>query len=187
MKQAKQNAPEPPQQPKIKLKVPQNIDTPSHPKRITIHVGGKASAGASPAPGLTPSGDGDVGRNGTPLNRTPFVPPTANSFNAGALDKTRSISASVASPSPSATGLVKPEDSTRQSPVVGPTTTFQQFAPHPSALGIGANGISSAVVAPPPPKRTAADILEAQKYRAHPISKPSLPLLMIFLCANTIS
>lgn len=166
LKEAKQHVQEPPQ-PKIKLKVPQNLQTVAQPKKITIHVaGGKDSAAGSPAPAVQ-STDAETTRNGTPSRRVPFNGPAAVTHSQ--LEKTRSMSASAPSPSPSVTGAIKPEESTRQSPSIPPPgpamITQQQFAPvmHP---------ISNGIVAPPaPPKRTTAEILEAQKYRPHPISK----------------
>ncbi|KAK0667707.1 hypothetical protein QBC41DRAFT_323289 [Cercophora samala] len=90
---AKAVVPEPPQQPKIKLKVGSGQDTPVlGAKKITIHVGGsKGSATGSPAP---------------PTNRSSEsgpVPPQ-NSFTTAAsfqLDKSMSLPSAAGSPSPS--------------------------------------------------------------------------------------
>ncbi|KAI1077374.1 Bromodomain-containing protein [Whalleya microplaca] len=183
LNEAKQHVPEPPQ-PKIKLKVSQNPETPAHPKKITIHVGGKASAAGSPAPATGQSVEGDATRNGTPVGRNPFgANPTANPINLSQLEKARSMSASAGPPSPSAAGLAKQEEVARPSPVIAPqppATTYQQFAPmviHPS--GPMPNG--GPPPPPPAPKRTTVDILDAQKYRPRPIkeSEALLPKLVI--------
>ncbi|RYP12833.1 hypothetical protein DL767_011058 [Monosporascus sp. MG133] len=182
--QAKQYVPEPPQ-PKIKLKVSQSSEPPTHPKKITIHVGGKASATGSPAPVTAQSGDGEATRNGTPAAKNPFGGTPSGPLNLGQLDKARSVSASASSPSPSAAGLVKPEEVARASPAIAPqpnTMTFQQFAPPVMPPGPGSNGVvSQPPPPPPPPKQTAADILEAQKYRPFPIkeSEAIMPRLQI--------
>lgn len=161
---------EPPLQ-KIKLKVPQNVQTPAQPKKITIHVaGGKDSAASSPAPAVQ-STEGETIRNGTPIGRNPFSGSTA--VNHIQLEKARSMSTSAPPPSPSVAGIVKPEDSTRLSPSIPPPgpamTTQQQFAPvlHPVSSGV----VAPPPPPPPPPRRSTAEILEAQKYRPHPISK----------------
>ncbi|KAK8016331.1 Bromodomain-containing protein [Apiospora rasikravindrae] len=166
---------------KIKLKV-QNAEkpaqTPVHPKKITIHVGGKGSAAASPAPATSQTGDSEGTRNGTPIGRTPFAGSNAAPVNTSQLEKARSVSTSGASPSPSAavvpTGAIKPEEIGKASPSMpaqtGAMTTQQQFAPlsqstpPPAPLPVVAQP-------PPPPKLTAADILEAQKYRPRPIKE----------------
>ncbi|KAK8064920.1 hypothetical protein PG994_007558 [Apiospora phragmitis] len=179
--EAKQHVQEPPQQQKIKLKV-QNAEkpgqTPVHPKKITIHVGGKGSTAASPAPASSQTGDSESARNGTPIGRTPFVGPNAAPVNTSQLEKARSVSVSGASPSPSAavvpTGAIKPDEAAKASPnmaaQVSTMTTQQQFAPLSQSTPPPA---PAPVVAqpPPPPKLTAADILEAQKYRPRPIKE----------------
>lgn len=178
VQEAKQHVQEPPA-PKIKLKVAQTTDAPAQPKKITIHVGGKTSTAASPAPATGQSGDGDASRNGTPLGRNPFGGSTVPPMNLSQLDKARSVSVSGAasSPSPSVAGAVKPEDGARQSPAIpvqmNGMTTQQQFAPIMQPQGTGLNGVVpyQPPPPPPPPKLTAADILEAQKYRPQPISK----------------
>lgn len=177
LKEAKLHVPEPPQ-PKIKLKMPPNSEGSQHPKKITIHVGGKTSATGSPAPVTGQSGEGEVtGGNGTPISRNPFGGSTATSVSLSQLEKARSLSASAGPPSPSAAGLTKHEDVARPSPGF---TTHQQFAPPvmpPS--NIVPNGAAPAP--PPPPKLSAADILESQKYRPHPIkeSEALIPKLVI--------
>lgn len=169
LKEAKQHVQEPPQQPKIKLKVPQNVPAAGQPKKITIHVaGGKDSATGSPILQAAQSTEGDNTRNGTPMGRAVTNGPAVSQQ----LEKTRSASTSIAPPSPSV-GAVKPEEVARGSPAIPPPgpamTTQQQFAPVMNAPGAGVmNGVPAA---PPVPKLTAADILEAQKHRPHPISK----------------
>ena len=106
LKEAKENVPEPPQ-PKIKLKLPPTAETPGHhPKKITIHVGGKNSATGSPAPATGQSGDSEATRNEMPANRNLFggTSSAGTSVNMNQLDKARSMSASVGPPSPSVVG-----------------------------------------------------------------------------------
>lgn len=155
--------------------MPQSSEPPAHPKKITIHVGGKTSAAGSPAPATGQSVEGEGTRNGTPVAKNPFGGMPSGPLNLGQLDKARSMSGSAPSPSPSTVGVVKPEEVARASPATMPqpgTATFQQFAPPimpPSNLA--PNGTVSQPPPPPPPKLTAADILEMQKYRPQPISK----------------
>ncbi|KAI2614845.1 Bromodomain-containing protein [Hypoxylon sp. NC1633] len=176
LKDAKLHVPEPPQ-PKIKLKVPTNSETSVHPKKITIHVGGKTSATGSPAPVTGQSGEGDGTRNGTPVGRNPFTGSTAASVNLSQLEKARSMSTSAGPPSPSAAGLMKPEDVARPSPAF---TNNQQFVP-PVLPQL--NAVPNGAVPPPMPipKQSAADILEAQKYRPRLIdeSEALMPRLSI--------
>ncbi|KAI0466603.1 Bromodomain-containing protein [Xylaria cf. heliscus] len=216
LKEAKESVPEPPQ-PKIKLKLPQSGDTPGHPKKITIHVGGKNSATGSPTPATAQSGEGEVTRNGTPVNKNPFggLSSAGTSVNLSQLDKARSMSASVGPPSPSIVGVTKTEDSVQTAPVARlqtTQTTFQHFVPvvMNGSAPIPNGGTpqyqqplpQAPPPPPPPPKRSATDILEAQKYRPQPIretealmhrlvitSHPSLPveskLFMAFLASAT--
>ncbi|KAK7914650.1 bromodomain containing protein [Apiospora marii] len=179
--EAKQHVQEPPQQQKIKLKV-QNAEkpaqTPVHPKKITIHVGGKGSAAASPAPATSQTGDSESTRNGTPIGRNPFAGSNPAPVNPSQLEKARSVSISGASPSPSTavapTGVIKPEEVAKASPAmsaqVNAMTTQQQFAPLSQSTPPPAP-LPAVAQPPPPPKLTAADILEAQKYRPRPIKE----------------
>ncbi|KAI5917306.1 Bromodomain-containing protein [Camillea tinctor] len=189
MKEAKHHVPEPPQ-PKIKLKVPQNAETPGHPKKITIHVGGKASATGSPAPATGQSGEGEITRHGTPLGRNPFGGPASTAVSLNQLDKARSMSASAGPPSPSPLSMAKVEDTARQSPAIIPqpaVTTFQQFAPvamHPAGLMPNGAAPQQPPPPPPPPKRTAADILEAQKYRPRPIKESEALMPRLVICSH---
>ena len=182
LKEAKENVPEPPQ-PKIKLKLPPTAETPGHhPKKITIHVGGKNSATGSPAPATGQSGDSEATRNEMPANRNLFggTSSAGTSVNMNQLDKARSMSASVGPPSPSVVGATKTEDSMQATtPVPRPqvtNTTFQHFVPVVTNVPAPTpNGIppqyQQPPPPPPPPKRSATDILEAQKYRPHPIRR----------------
>ncbi|KAI1193245.1 Bromodomain-containing protein [Nemania serpens] len=191
LKEAKAEVPEPPQ-PKIKLKLPQAADTPGHPKKITIHVGGKNSVTGSPAPATGHSVESEAARNDTPI-RNPFGGSSSagTSVNLSQLEKARSMSASAGPPSPSVRGVTKTEDTVQTMPVARPQpmpTTFQHFVPTVmNAAAPMANGgapqypqpLPPAPPPPPPPppqpKRSATDILEAQKYRPHAISKWSCP------------
>jgi hypothetical protein len=192
LKEAKQNVPEPPQ-PKIKLKLPQVAETPGHPKKITIHVGGKNSVAGSPAPATGQSGEVEAPRNETPVSRNPFggASSAGTSVNLSQLEKARSMSTSAGPPSPSVTGVAKNEDTAQPVTIARPQptpTTFQHFVPVPmNPSGLMPNGntpqyqqpppplvqVQVPPPPPPPPKRSATDILEAQKYRPHPISKLS--------------
>ncbi|KAI1465390.1 Bromodomain-containing protein [Daldinia caldariorum] len=191
LKEAKLHVPEPPQpQPKIKLKMPPNSETPVHPKKITIHVGGKNSATGSPAPATGQSGEEEVTRNGTPVSRNPFGGSTATPVSLSQLEKARSMSASAGPPSPSAAALTKSEDAVRPSPAF---TTHQHFAPPviPPASNAVPNALPNTLpnvvpngdipTPPPAPKLSAAEILEAQKYRPRPIkqSEAIMPSLVI--------
>ncbi|KAI1752225.1 Bromodomain-containing protein [Xylaria castorea] len=197
LKEAKEKIPEPPQ-PKIKLKLPQVAETPGHPKKITIHVGGKNSVTGSPAPATAQSGESEATRNGTPVNRNPFggASSAGTSVNLSQLEKARSMSASVGPPSPSVIGVTKTEDTVQTAPVARPQatpTTFQHFvpvvmnAPAPTANSTTPQYQQTLPQAPPPPppppapKRSATDILEAQKYRPRPIRETEalMPRLVI--------
>ncbi|KAI0860122.1 Bromodomain-containing protein [Xylaria cubensis] len=195
LKEAKENVPEPPQ-PKIKLKLPQVAETPGHPKKITIHVGGKNSVTGSPAPATAQSGESEVTRNGTPVNRNPFggASSAGTSVSLSQLEKARSMSASVGPPSPSVMGVTKTEDTLQTAPVPRPQVTptvFQHFVPvvmngpAPTANGTTPQYQQTLPQAPPPPppapKRSATDILEAQKYRPQPIRETEalMPRLVI--------
>ncbi|KAI0976781.1 hypothetical protein F4678DRAFT_480238 [Xylaria arbuscula] len=190
LKEAKANVPEPPQ-PKIKLKLPPAAETSGHPKKITIHVGGKNSATGSPAPATGQSGESEVTRNGTPINRIPFggASSSGTSVNLSQLEKARSMSASVGPPSPSVVGVTKTEDVVQTAPITRPqatTTTFQHFVPvvvntsTPTPNGTTPQ-YQPPPPSPPPPKRSATDILEAQKYRPRPIREAEalMPRLVI--------
>ncbi|KAI0911064.1 Bromodomain-containing protein [Ustulina deusta] len=191
LKEAKENVPEPPQ-PKIKLKLPPAAETPGHPKKITIHVGGKNSATGSPAPATGQSGESETTRIETPVNRNPFggASSAGTSVNLSQLEKARSMSASVGPPSPSVMSATKTEDIVQTAPIARPQaapTTFQHFipvvvnAPSPIPNSTTPQYQPPPPPPPPPPKRSATDILEAQKYRPRPIREAEalMPRLVI--------
>lgn len=108
---------------KIKLKVGQGgSETPGSSKKITIHVGGRDSSVASPAPQATqaPEANGAANANGS-------AQLSAN------LEAPRSISASAPSPTPSSQVGLKVEDGSRASPAVAnvPAGIAGQMAPRP--------------------------------------------------------
>lgn len=155
LEQAKAVVQEPPQPPKIKLKVAPGSETPSvtGPKKITIHVGSRGSAAASPAPQTGQSVDSNHSYGAVNGNR---VVPSA--VAAISQDKARSLSASAA-PSPAFT-QAKLEGGVQQSPVplppragmngaavVSGTATPGSQQPGSAALENG----HVPVVAPPPP------------------------------------
>lgn len=107
LKKAQAAVSEPFQQ-KIKLKVGQGgSETPSSSKKITIHVGGRDSSVASPAPQATqaPEANGAANTNGS-------AQLLAN------LEAPQSVSASAPSPTPSSQVGLKVEDGSRASPAV---------------------------------------------------------------------
>ncbi|KAF4467799.1 polybromo-1 [Fusarium albosuccineum] len=137
-KQAQAAVPEP-SQPKIKLKVGQSSDTPTPSgKKITIHVGGQRDSGDSPAP-VQQTGTATNGQN---VNGTSTP---ALSINPQ-LEKARSVSASVPSPSPSIQGALKAEDIS-----VPSSAGVPQPPSVASAQGTpGANAAPIPAVQPPP-------------------------------------
>lgn len=155
--QAKAVVQEPPQPPKIKLKVAPGSETPSvtAPKKITIHVGSRGSAAASPAP---PTGQSvDSNHSFGPVNGNRVVP---SALPALSQDKARSLSASAA-PSPAVT-QAKLEGGVQQSPVPLPPRAGMNGAfttPGTATPGLNSQQPGSAalqnghvpVVAPPPP------------------------------------
>lgn len=128
-----------PPQPKIRLRVPQTQETPAPtgPKKITIHVGGsRAQTTASPAPqngtpgAATPS---DGGANGITAQR--IAGPNGASgapMRLPQLERMRSVSGAVASPSPPIPG-VKQELANGQSPAATPR--LSGVPPQPSPFG----------------------------------------------------
>ncbi|KAI1436891.1 hypothetical protein GGR50DRAFT_648982 [Xylaria sp. CBS 124048] len=203
--EARKYVPEP-TQPKIKLKLPPAADAPGHPKRITIHVGGKNSVSGSPAPATGQSGEGETARheaarneairNETPLSKTQLgrAGSTGTSVNLGQGEQARSMSASAGPPSPNMIGATKAEDSTPTALITQPQAatpaTVQHIDPMAAHLGPISNGVAPQYQQPPPqitppppppPKRSAADILEALKYRPVPIREAEalMPKLVI--------
>ncbi|KAK3354663.1 Bromodomain-containing protein [Neurospora tetraspora] len=156
--QAKAFVQEPPQPPKIKLKVAPGSETPSvsGPKKITIHVGGsRGSAAASPAPPTGQSIDSNHSHGAVNGNR---VVPSA--VPAISQDKARSLSVSAA-PSPAVT-QAKLEGGVQQSPVPLPPRAGVNGAavvPGTATPGLNSQQPGSAalqnghvpIVAPPPP------------------------------------
>ncbi|KAK7404129.1 hypothetical protein QQX98_010087 [Neonectria punicea] len=121
-----------PTQAKIKLKVGQGAESTPSAKKITIHVGGRGDSTNSPAPQATQPVDRPT--NGQPVNGTHTAAPAQPSLPQ--LDKARSVSASVPSPSPSAQVTLNVEDGAAASPVVvarSASTVSAQAAPIASA------------------------------------------------------
>ncbi|KAI2638543.1 Bromodomain-containing protein [Xylaria nigripes] len=202
LKEAKENVQEPPQ-PKIKLKLPPVAESAGHPKRITIHVGGKNSLSGSPAPATGQSNESETARNEatrtetrrteTPTDKKPVgnASSAGTSVNLGQAEQVRSVSASAGPPSPGATGAAKAEDSGQTVPISQSQATpaaFQPSVPVAAQSSPVPNGVTqqyqqppSQVTPPPPPpppRRSAMDILEGQKYRPSRI-KALMPKLVI--------
>ena len=120
LQEARVVVPEPSQPGKIKLKVPSATESaqPITARRITLQVPGRGGSADSPGPPTTNSADSttrSVGLNGA--GRLSL-----------AVDKGRSLSASVTSPTPSVPSIVKREEATRNSPAaaairVGPPSS----------------------------------------------------------------
>ncbi|EGR47470.1 uncharacterized protein TRIREDRAFT_122628 [Trichoderma reesei QM6a] len=110
LKKAQAAVPEP-AQPKIKLKVGQGSETPSSSKKITIHVGGRDSSVASPAPQVNQASEAIAAAN---------VNGAAAQLSAN-LEPPRSVSASAPSPTPSSQVERKVEEGARASPAVANT------------------------------------------------------------------
>lgn len=150
-----------PPQPKIKLKLQSSMDTPTPTtgKRITIHVGGR----------------GNSTENGTPLNGidTKYSGTPARST---ILEKTRSASAAVASPSPSTAMDEKMED--REGSTSGIRTRGASAVHNsdiPAADTVMQNGIP-AVVEPPQPPQPVGPIMWDKMFRQPGKSKrPVIP------------
>ncbi|KAL7811234.1 Bromodomain-containing protein [Trichoderma aethiopicum] len=110
LKKAQAAVPEP-SQPKIKLKVGQGSETPSSSKKITIHVGGRDSSVASPAPQVNQASEAIAAAN---VNG-------ATAQLSANLEPPRSVSASAPSPTPSSQVGMKVEEGARASPAVAST------------------------------------------------------------------
>ncbi|OTA08183.1 hypothetical protein A9Z42_0091240 [Trichoderma parareesei] len=110
LKKAQAAVPEP-AQPKIKLKVGQGSETPSSSKKITIHVGGRDSSVASPAPQVNQASEAIAAAN---VNG-------ATAQLSANLEPPRSVSASAPSPTPSSQVGMKVEEGARASPAVANT------------------------------------------------------------------
>ncbi|KAJ4199259.1 hypothetical protein NW767_008460 [Fusarium falciforme] len=136
-----------PSQAKIKLKVGQPTDTPTPSgKKITIHVGGQRDSADTPASAQpTDATTNGQSVNGTARTSTPAVPNVQ-------LDKARSVSASVPSPSPSVQPALKAEEVASASPAGiprQPSITSGQATPAPGVAPVPAP--ASAPVAQPQP------------------------------------
>ncbi|KAL7908579.1 Bromodomain-containing protein [Trichoderma velutinum] len=171
-----------PSQPKIKLKVGQGSETPSSSKKITIHVGGRDSSVASPAPQVAQSSETTNGNvNG------------AGQLSAN-LEAPRSVSASAPSPTPSSqVGLgLKVEDGIRASPAVGnmpagapgqpavrppiPTIPSQPFQSNPLV-----NGYADQRRFRPASKGIDSALIEKLRIQTHPSIPNERPTLLTIL------
>ncbi|KAL6829622.1 Bromodomain-containing protein [Trichoderma afarasin] len=170
-----------PSQPKIKLKVGQGSETPGSSKKITIHVGGRDSSVASPAPQVAPSSETNGNVNG------------AGQLSAN-LEAPRSVSASAPSPTPSSqVGLgLKVEDGIRASPAVGsmpagapgqpavrppiPTITSLPFQTNPLV-----NGYADQRRFRPASKGIDSALIEQLRIQTHPSIPNERPTLLTIL------
>ncbi|KAL6794837.1 Bromodomain-containing protein [Trichoderma sp. SZMC 28013] len=170
-----------PSQPKIKLKVGQGSETPSSSKKITIHVGGRDSSVASPAPQVAQSSETNGNVNG------------AGQLSAN-LEAPRSVSASAPSPTPSSqVGLgLKVEDGIRASPAVGnmpagapgqpavrppiPTIPSQPFQTNPLV-----NGYADQRRFRPASKGIDSALIEKLRIQTHPSMPNERPTLLTIL------
>lgn len=91
--------------------------------KITLRMGGRPSPAESPAP-ATLNGRGNSPQNGVGLRRNPFGNSQKSSTAAipslEQLERARSFSGSVASPSPSTSALIKNEEGSKLSPSLPP-------------------------------------------------------------------
>lgn len=138
-----------PSQAKIKLKVGQSTDTPTPSgKKITIHVGGQRDSADTPASAQpTDATTNGQSVNGTARTSTPAVPNVQ-------LDKARSVSASVPSPSPSVQPALKAEEVASASPAGiprQPSVASGQATPAPGVAPVPAPAPAPAPVVQPPP------------------------------------
>ncbi|PNP58730.1 hypothetical protein THARTR1_01746 [Trichoderma harzianum] len=170
-----------PSQPKIKLKVGQGSETPGSSKKITIHVGGRDSSVASPAPQVAQSSETNGNVNG------------AGQLSAN-LEAPRSVSASAPSPTPSSqVGLgLKMEDGIRASPAVGnmpagapgqpavrpplPTVPSQPFQTNPLV-----NGYADQRRFRPAGKGIDSALIEKLRIQTHPSMPNERPTLLTIL------
>ncbi|KAI1809770.1 Bromodomain-containing protein [Poronia punctata] len=202
VKEAKEKVPEPPQ-PKIKLKLPNSGETSSHPKKITIHVGGKNSAAGSPAPATAHSGESETTRIETPVpvQRSAYASAGGTLVNLGPRQNARSLSASVGPPSPRVLGVAakaqtvaKTEDPVPTPSIARPqvtATTFKHFVPVTANTQVVTPSGNAPTYPlpqhqappppPPPPRKSPTDILEATRYRPVPIreSDALMPRLVV--------
>lgn len=117
--QAKKHVPEP-TQPKLKLKM-SSIAEPT--PKITLRMGGRPSPADSPASPAALNGRANSPQNGMSLRRNPFGSLQKSSNTVPSLDqleRARSFSGSVASPTPSASAVIKNEEGSKHSPSIPP-------------------------------------------------------------------
>ena len=125
--------------PKIKLKLSEPA-----PKITLKFGGGKASPADSPAPQTNGSNGSEVPVNGTG-RRNPFGGSSSTPVPAlDQLERARSLSGSVASPTPSNAAMVKSEEGARNSPAIGPGYGYRGSSQVVSTPGLNGNGM------PPP-------------------------------------
>jgi hypothetical protein len=112
-------------------------------------MGGRPSPADSPAPLVAPNGRANSPQNSTGLRRNPFGS-SQKSSNAvpslEQLDRARSFSGSVASPTPSTSAMVKNEEGSKNSPSLPPATvSLNQHSSNGinrSGSGVHINGTS---------------------------------------------
>jgi hypothetical protein len=108
--------------------------------KITLRMGGRHSPADSPAPSVGPNGRANSPQNPTGLRRNPFGGSQKSSNvvpSLDQLDRARSFSGSVASPTPSTSAVVKNEEGSKNSPSLPPATA--------SLNQSGSNGLSRSV------------------------------------------
>jgi hypothetical protein len=112
-------------------------------------MGGRPSPADSPAPPAAPNGRAASPQNSTGLRRNPFgssQKPANAAPSLEQLDRARSFSGSVASPTPSTSAVVKNEEGSKNSPSLPPATVgLNQSGSNGlnrSASGIHINGSS---------------------------------------------
>jgi hypothetical protein len=92
--------------------------------KITLRMGGRPSPADSPAPPAAVNGRSNSPQNGVGLRRNPFgssqKTSTATVPSLEQLERARSFSGSVASPSPSTSALIKNEEGSKHSPSLPP-------------------------------------------------------------------
>jgi hypothetical protein len=136
LKEAKQAVPEP-VGPKIKLKMPE----PAPKILLKFGGGGKASPADSPAPQTNGSNGSDTPVNGTG-RRNPFGGSSSTPVpTLDQLERARSMSGSVASPTPSNAALVKNEEGARNSPAIAVGYAYGGSSQAVSTPGLNGSGM----------------------------------------------
>jgi len=106
--------------------------------------GGKASRADSPAPQTNGSNGSDVSANGT-VRRNPFGGTSSTPVPVlDQLERARSISGSVHSPTPSSAAIVRSEEGARSSPAIAPGQLYRGSSHTASTPSLNGNGM------PPP-------------------------------------